>query len=137
MRHTVVPSIMLNIQYRMHPAISHFPSLEFYNSSLLDGTADTFGYVLPRLMPPSVSPVLLPPGVLASVSDSKDIVEDGEVRTSARPPVIFLDHSGNESMKTKSRVNWDEAHIVASVVEDLLLNNDVRDIHPVYKYFRC
>ncbi|KAJ3862668.1 P-loop containing nucleoside triphosphate hydrolase protein [Lentinula novae-zelandiae] len=103
----VVPSIMLNIQYRMHPAISHFPSLEFYNSSLLDGTADTFGYVLPRLMPPSVSPVLLPP-----------------VRTSARPPVIFLDHSGNESMKTKSRVNWDEAHIVASVVEDLLLNND-------------
>ncbi|KAJ4481077.1 P-loop containing nucleoside triphosphate hydrolase protein [Lentinula aciculospora] len=120
----VVPSIMLNIQYRMHPAISHFPSLEFYNSSLLDGTADTSGYVLPRLMPPSLSPALLPPGVLASALDSRELLEDGEVRTSARPPVIFLDHSGNESMKSKSRVNWHEAHIVASVVEDLLLNNE-------------
>ncbi|KAJ3796484.1 P-loop containing nucleoside triphosphate hydrolase protein [Lentinula aff. detonsa] len=120
----VVPSIMLNIQYRMHPAISHFPSLEFYNSSLLDGTADTSGYVLPRLMPPTLSPALLPPGVLAGTLDSKETLEDGEVRTSARPPVIFLDHSGNESSKSKSRVNWHEAAIVASVVEDLLLNND-------------
>ncbi|KAJ3773289.1 P-loop containing nucleoside triphosphate hydrolase protein [Lentinula raphanica] len=120
----VVPSIMLNIQYRMHPAISHFPSLEFYNSALLDGTADTSGYVLPRLMPPSLSPALLPPGVLASALDSKDDPADGEVQTSVRPPVIFLDHSGNESMKSKSRVNWSEAAIVASVVEDLLLKND-------------
>ncbi|KIK55179.1 hypothetical protein GYMLUDRAFT_176062 [Collybiopsis luxurians FD-317 M1] len=103
----VIPSIMLNIQYRMHPAISHFPSLEFYNNALLDGTADISGHVLPRLMPPSVSPALLP-----------------LIRTSSRPPVIFLDHSGNESIKSKSRVNLNEAHIVASVVEDLLLNND-------------
>lgn len=116
---------MLNIQYRMHPAISHFPSLEFYNSSLLDGTADMSGYVLPRLMPPSVSPALLPLNLRTSDMDSREMIEDGEVQTSARPPVIFLDHSGNESTKAKSRVNWNEAHIVASVVEDLLLNNDV------------
>ncbi|KAF5391639.1 hypothetical protein D9757_002469 [Collybiopsis confluens] len=123
----VVPSIMLNIQYRMHPAISHFPSIEFYNNALLDGTADTFGHVSPRLMPPSVSLALLPPSLRAIESmESKHAYADGEnqVRTSARPPVIFLDHSGNESIKSRSRVNLNEAHIVASVVEDLLLNND-------------
>ncbi|KAF9074542.1 P-loop containing nucleoside triphosphate hydrolase protein [Rhodocollybia butyracea] len=121
----VVPSTMLNTQYRMHPAISHFPSLEFYNSSLLDGTADTFGNVTSRLMPPNISPTLLPPSILANgLTDLREKLADGEVRTSTRPSVIFLDHSGTESAKSKSRVNWSEAHIVASVVEDLLLKND-------------
>jgi hypothetical protein len=36
--HSDVPSIMLDTQYRMHPAISAFPSLTFYNSDLKDGT---------------------------------------------------------------------------------------------------
>ncbi|KAK3035534.1 hypothetical protein RJ639_034739, partial [Escallonia herrerae] len=31
------PVIMLTKQYRMHPEISHFPSLHFYNSQLLNG----------------------------------------------------------------------------------------------------
>uniref|UniRef100_A0A0W0FZN0 P-loop containing nucleoside triphosphate hydrolase protein n=1 Tax=Moniliophthora roreri TaxID=221103 RepID=A0A0W0FZN0_MONRR len=113
----VVPSIMLNIQYRMHPAISHFPSCEFYNYSLKDGTVDRSGYISPRLLPPNVSSALLPPGTL-SIPDS-----DSDIATN-RPPVIFLDHTGSESLKAKSRVNWNEARIVASVVEDLLLNND-------------
>ncbi|KAF9265736.1 P-loop containing nucleoside triphosphate hydrolase protein [Marasmius fiardii PR-910] len=113
----VVPSIMLNIQYRMHPAISHFPSHEFYNYSLRDGTVDHSGYISPRLLPPNVSPALLPPSIV-SIPEQKGVI------ASSRPPVIFLDHTGNESLKAKSRVNWSEAHIVAAVVEDLLLNND-------------
>jgi superfamily I DNA and/or RNA helicase len=105
---TVVPSIMLDMQYRMHPAISHFPSTEFYDSTLMNGTVDAVGNVQPRLLPPS-SRHLQP--------------QDGEI--GGRPSVIFLDHSGNESLKDRSRVNHHEAHIIASVVEDLLLTNPV------------
>ncbi|THU97878.1 P-loop containing nucleoside triphosphate hydrolase protein [Dendrothele bispora CBS 962.96] len=126
-----IPSIMLNIQYRMHPAISHFPSLEFYNLSLLDGTIDHGGYVSPKLMPPTISAALLPPGISGAVQEEGGgggNVNDGNIRpevsTSNRPPVIFLDHTGLEQRKAKSRVNWHEARIVASVVEDLLLHND-------------
>ncbi|RDB23511.1 Regulator of nonsense transcripts 1 [Hypsizygus marmoreus] len=101
----VVPSIMLDIQYRMHPEISRFPACEFYNFTLLDGTVDSGGKVHPRLHPPS----------------SRHLQEN--FHTGHRPSVIFLDHVGSESMKDRSRVNLNEAHIVASVVEDLLLNN--------------
>jgi superfamily I DNA and/or RNA helicase len=37
---------MLDMQYRMHPEISRFPSLEFYARSLKDGTVDSGGNVL-------------------------------------------------------------------------------------------
>ncbi|KAJ7115532.1 P-loop containing nucleoside triphosphate hydrolase protein [Mycena crocata] len=100
----VVPTIMLDTQYRMHPSISLFPSSEFYNFSLHDGTVDAVGNVAPRLTPP------------ASAHLKAD--EHGN-----RPAVIFLDHAGGEALKDKSRVNQSEAAIVIGVVEDLLLNN--------------
>lgn len=103
----VVPSIMLDIQYRMHPAISRFPSSEFYNFCLHDGTVDAVGNVPSRLLPPA----------------SQHLKADAN--TGNRPSVIFLDHAGSESMKARSRVNVNEAQIVASVVEDLLLHNPV------------
>lgn len=98
---------MLDTQYRMHPGISLFPSREFYNFSLQDGTVDEGGNVSPSLTPPT------------SIHLKED--ESGK-----RPAVIFLDHTGGESLKDKSRVNQNEAAIVAGVVEDLLLNNPVR-----------
>ncbi|KAJ6554012.1 P-loop containing nucleoside triphosphate hydrolase protein [Mycena vulgaris] len=100
----VVPTIMLDTQYRMHPGISLFPSTEFYNFSLQDGTVDANNEVFPILTPPS----------------SAHLKED---ENGNRPAVIFLDHAGGESMKDKSRVNQNEAAIVIGVVEDLLLNN--------------
>ncbi|KAJ7073280.1 P-loop containing nucleoside triphosphate hydrolase protein [Mycena belliarum] len=100
----VVPSIMLDTQYRMHPGISLFPSSEFYNFSLQDGTVDQGGNVLPGLTPPS--------------SVHLKVGKDGK-----RPAVIFLDHAGGESLKDKSRINQNEAAIVIGVIEDLLLNN--------------
>ncbi|KIL60706.1 hypothetical protein M378DRAFT_193589 [Amanita muscaria Koide BX008] len=105
----VVPSLMLDVQYRMHPGISRFPSTEFYNLSLIDGTIDAFGNVQPHLYPPN----------------SRHLRENEN--THLRPPVIFLDHGGIESLKDRSRVNHHEAHIVMSVVEDLLLNNPQLD----------
>ncbi|KAF7307726.1 hypothetical protein MKEN_01132700 [Mycena kentingensis (nom. inval.)] len=99
-----VPSIMLDTQYRMHPGISLFPSSEFYNFLLQDGTVDAGGQISPRLLPPN----------------SIHLKEDANGK---RPAVIFLDHNGGEAMKDKSRVNHHEAAIVMGVVEDLLLNN--------------
>ncbi|GLB44126.1 putative P-loop containing nucleoside triphosphate hydrolase protein [Lyophyllum shimeji] len=101
----VVPSMMLDTQYRMHPAISRFPSSEFYNHALQDGTVDDDGNIHSRLTPPA----------------SQHLRED--VATGNRPSVIFIDHAGAESLKERSRVNLNEAHLVASIVEDLLLNN--------------
>jgi len=99
---------MLDIQYRMHPAISQFPSSEFYNFSLQDGTIDSFGKISSRLQPPTSRHLLL------------------NAETGTPPSIVFLDHAGSESTKDRSRVNHDEAHILCSIVEDLLLNNEVR-----------
>lgn len=93
----------------MHPDISQFPSLEFYNLALLDGTVDEVGNAIAGLEPP--------------ISQHLTLQEASKTST---PSVIFLDHGGNESMKGRSRVNVTEAHLVASVVEDLLLANPVR-----------
>ncbi|KAG2076441.1 P-loop containing nucleoside triphosphate hydrolase protein [Suillus decipiens] len=102
----VVPSIMLDVQYRMHPSISRFPSLEFYDLALQDGTVDSAGNIHPMLLPPL----------------SSHLEED--VLTGHRPSVVFIDHGGAETFRDRSRVNWNEAHIVCSIVEDLLLQNE-------------
>ncbi|KAF7759732.1 hypothetical protein Agabi119p4_11427 [Agaricus bisporus var. burnettii] len=106
----IVPSVMLDIQYRMHPRISHFPSLEFYNSSIQDGTTDKDGNVVVGLEPPMSLTHLLQDG-------------NHEGQSRSRPSVIFLDHFGYETMSGRSRVNHHEAQIVVSLVEDLLLQN--------------
>ena len=98
---------MLDVQYRMHPFISQFPSLEFYNLSLRDGTVDAFGNISPKLLPPLSSHLPV------------------DASTGHRMPVVFLDHGGSETAKDRSRVNCNEAHIVCSIVEDLLLKNEV------------
>ncbi|THH07595.1 hypothetical protein EW145_g3266 [Phellinidium pouzarii] len=99
-----VPSIMLDTQYRMHPNISAFPSSEFYDLMLLDGTVNA-GQVMPTLMPLSSSHLVANP------------------ETGHRPSVIFIDHEGPEATKSKSRVNWTEGYIICSIVEDLLRQN--------------
>ncbi|KAG1823050.1 P-loop containing nucleoside triphosphate hydrolase protein [Suillus variegatus] len=102
----VVPSIMLDVQYRMHPSISRFPSLEFYDFALQDGTVDSAGNIHPMLLPPLSSHL------------------EQDVLTGHRPSVVFIDHGGAETSKDRSTVNWNEAHIVCSIVEDLLLQNE-------------
>ncbi|KAI0077675.1 P-loop containing nucleoside triphosphate hydrolase protein [Panus rudis PR-1116 ss-1] len=111
-----VPSIMLDIQYRMHPMISQFPSNEFYKSGLRDGTVDASGAVTSRLLPPEFSLPLAP-------HDRNE--------GPSRPSVIFLDHQGVESIKDRSRVNINEAHLVCSIIEDLLLQNETLRGHDI------
>ncbi|KAI0255414.1 P-loop containing nucleoside triphosphate hydrolase protein [Lactifluus subvellereus] len=102
----VVPSIMLDMQYRMHPEISRFPSSEFYARSLKDGTVDTRGNVLSQLQPPV----------------SEHLVVNA--LTGDRPSVVFLDHAGLEAKKDRSRINVTDAAIVCAVIEDLLRQNE-------------
>lgn len=99
----------------MHPSISFFPSWEFYNNSIQDGTKDKEGNVLRGLEPPLSSTHLL----------QEQLDDSGGERTGSRPSVIFLDHFGGESKSGRSRVNHHEAQIVVSLVEDLLLHNPV------------
>ena len=98
---------MLDTQYRMHPGISRFPSSEFYNLLLRDGTVNDSGQVTPTLLPPVSAHLNMNP------------------ETGHRPSVIFIDHQGPEVMKSRSRVNWTEGYIACNIVEDLLLNNPV------------
>lgn len=104
---TDVPSVMLDTQYRMHPNISKFPSAEFYDLMLLDGTVCRSGQVLPALLPPSSAHLPADP------------------TTGHRPSLVFIDHEGPEEIRSKSRVNYMEAYIVLSIVEDLLRQNQV------------
>jgi superfamily I DNA and/or RNA helicase len=98
---------MLDVQYRMHPSISRFPSSEFYNFALRDGTVDSNGEPLLGLMPPMSSHL------------------QNDSATGKKPSIVFLDHAGPESPKDRSRVNHMEAEIVVSVVVDLLSQNEV------------
>lgn len=108
---------MLDVQYRMHPSISRFPSSEFYNFSLHDGTVDSNGNIMSRLTPPTSSHL------------------EVDTVTGNRPSVVFLDHAGKETAKDRSRVNHNEANIVCSIVEDLLLQNEVRPQHTGLRIF--
>ncbi|GEQ72459.1 hypothetical protein JCM33374_g6146 [Metschnikowia sp. JCM 33374] len=45
---TYTPTLMLDTQYRMHPAISEFPRIKFYNRSLQNGTSGKYSDGLPE-----------------------------------------------------------------------------------------
>ncbi|ODO06211.1 hypothetical protein L198_01443 [Cryptococcus wingfieldii CBS 7118] len=105
-----VPSIMLDTQYRMHPALSAFPSKTFYSSLLQDGT------------PASARPAPKTAFLLAD-----DPVADpftGEMREVAeRKSMTFLSHEHQESAVMKSLANYGDAELVVDIVADLLHKN--------------
>ena len=96
---------MLDTQYRMHPAISSFPSKTFYNDALKDGTISSSGQLVPGFETPF----------------SRYLQDDqGQDRN-----VMFIDHDYPESPETKSIANYGDAEIVADIVVDILHNNPV------------
>jgi hypothetical protein len=96
---------MLDTQYRMHPAISAFPSKTFYNSDLKDGTVDADGTVVPGFEIPKTA-----------------YLEDSEGRPTS---MTFIDHDHPESPESRSIANHGDAQIISDVVTDLLLQNPV------------
>ncbi|EAU90702.2 DNA helicase [Coprinopsis cinerea okayama7 len=122
----VVPSVMLDTQYRMHPNISYFPSNEFYLGTVRDGTVDEQGRVSKHLSPPMSQYLDLDLSLerLSPFQSGCQYKEgQGADESKPRPSVIFLHHSGEETMKDKSRINRTEARIIADVVMDLLRSN--------------
>ncbi|KAF8645614.1 hypothetical protein AX16_007696 [Volvariella volvacea WC 439] len=138
-----VPTIMLDTQYRMHPAISDFPSSEFYGRGLRDGTVDANGNAILGFEPPvsrylQLKDEMDPPrgqysevmteGTITNVSTAGEYankLKGGRKMKalSSSLPIVFVDHNGPESRKGRSWENTPEANIVISVVEDLLLHN--------------
>lgn len=83
---------LLNVQYRMHPDISSFPSKEFYDSQLLNG--------------PNMA----------------DLNAKPWHKVGKYAPYMFFDVHGSESQneRTKSVFNYTEASIALEIVESLL-----------------
>ncbi|KAG8854505.1 hypothetical protein FRC20_000984 [Serendipita sp. 405] len=96
---------MLNTQYRMHPTISAFPSKNFYNTALKDGT------VLP-----SGAAILSPPR-------SRHLSRRKSLQTGEIPSVLFIHHDNYEITIDRSKANLKEISIVMAILEDLLLSN--------------
>ncbi|KAG2481971.1 hypothetical protein HYH03_019078 [Edaphochlamys debaryana] len=92
-----VPATMLQVQYRMHPTLSAFPSARFYGGRLMDGVG-------PGQRPPP--PVPLP----------------GAAEQGVGQPVMFVDVAdGREEVaQGGSKSNRAEARVVVGLVRGLL-----------------
>lgn len=104
---TAIPSVMLNTQYRMHPSISAFPSKEFYDAALKDGTVSAEGTVEATFEPPK----------------SRHLSRRKSKLTEQVSPVLFIHHEHWEEAKDRSRVNIHDQRIVIAILEDLFLSN--------------
>ena len=106
---------MLDTQYRMHPAISAFPSTTFYHGVLKDGTVLPNGVVGPGFDPPLTS-------FLVDDIDGK------------RSNITFVDHDHPESPRMRSIANQGDAEKVCDIITDLLLNNPVGGVFHLGEY---
>jgi superfamily I DNA and/or RNA helicase len=98
---------MLNTQYRMHPSISAFPSKEFYNTALKNGTVSDTGVVQSNLSPPR----------------SQHLSRRTSKLTGQVPSVLFIHHDHWETAHDRSRANFQEMRIAIAILEDLLISN--------------
>lgn len=93
-----VEPFMLKTQYRMHPSISQFPSIEFYDSLLKNG-----------------------------VSADQRIAPSGFIWPNWDMPVAFIPIDGLEGTDTEnaSRYNTDEAIKVTEIVQKLIQSKEI------------
>jgi hypothetical protein len=89
------PSIMLDCQYRMHPAISRFPNMEFYGGAIRDGIT-----------------------AMDRVSRPADCFKSSSV------PLMFGSLKGLEKRRRTSTFNEEEVNAVKNVVF-MLMNSGV------------
>ena len=96
---------LLDVQYRMHPSISEFPSYKFYNSQLHNGIS------------PSDRPIV-----------------QGFDWPSQLTRVAFINVKGTEQIYSSSIQNSREVEVVVEVFIKLLAYNDIRSIGIITPY---
>ncbi|TIA77765.1 hypothetical protein E3P98_04091 [Wallemia ichthyophaga] len=107
-----VPSVMLDVQYRMHPDLSSIPNTIFYDSQLVDGcmrrsvdasNGGSSGHLLPAYTPPRSA-----------------YLRDGAA-------LAFVNHEHTETRDGESTLNEGEAGVIMGLVTDLFKQNmDIR-----------
>lgn len=91
-----VSSHLLNIQYRMHPSISRFPNLNYYDDSLKDGITS------------EVRPII-----------------SGFNWPNKEKPICCIDIKGEEAVSGKSIYNLNEVEVIIKILTDLVKNNSI------------
>ncbi|GLC67816.1 hypothetical protein PLESTF_000610500 [Pleodorina starrii] len=106
-----VPASMLQVQYRMHPLLSCFPSARFYGGRLVDG-------VTAQQRPPPPLPL---PGAGAQAAGSRAGESGAEAEVEAGP-LMFVDvpEGREEVSRGGSKSNRAEALVVAGMVRHML-----------------
>lgn len=93
-------SFLLDTQYRMHPSISEFPSMEFYGGNVSTG-------IHPRLRP---------------------VVEGVEIHKDMRyPHVQFIESQGSERRNDKSFSNSSQCDIAINLVKSIAQDETVKN----------
>lgn len=95
-----VPSVMLDVQYRMHPDLSEIPNSIFYNSQLVDGCRSSTGTLLSGYTPPH----------------SSFIRKDSAL--------AFVNHEHSETRDGESTLNEGEAQVIMAMIADLFKKNE-------------
>lgn len=98
-----IPSIMLNVQFRMHPTLAEFANQTFYDGALQNGTGTE----------------LIAPVASSYWPSCAGVAKQDTQR------LCFIDHKGRETKaeNSSSLRNASEARIVLDVVTDLLRQN--------------
>ncbi|TIB78467.1 P-loop containing nucleoside triphosphate hydrolase protein [Wallemia mellicola] len=95
-----VPSVMLDVQYRMHPDLSEIPNNIFYNSQLIDGCRSSNGTLLSGYTPPHSS------------------------FTRKDSALAFVNHDHSETKDGESTMNEGEAQVIMTIIADLFEKNE-------------
>lgn len=110
--------LLLNTQYRMHPSISLFPNLQFYQGQLLDGViAEDSRWASSLLLPPNLLPSN---GESSSSTASLSSTATHQVFS----PVRFFDlTTSKSSVGGRSMGNLDEVNFIVALILKLLASN--------------
>ncbi|KDN39857.1 P-loop containing nucleoside triphosphate hydrolase protein [Tilletiaria anomala UBC 951] len=118
------PSVMLNEQYRMHPAIAEFPNETFYEGALLNA-----------LRTHGIAPLHSRFFRAEMNAQSRTSTSAAGATTAALGPthhyLSFVNHTGTERKVDDSVQNRAEAKLTMQVVVDLLLRNPELQGHQI------
>ena len=117
-----LPPVLLDVQFRMHPALAAFPAERFYGGELRSGTPAA------RRSPPAGFPwPALPPPAPPESGGVDGAINTNATRAVRRSPVAFVSvDDGEEESVGESWANAAEVGVVMTVVAGLLAGGELR-----------